>query len=112
MADAALPVDPGHTMATPLGGDLGARAKSFLAQPAIRRALPALGGLAALAAVGALYLTLAEGPQRVLYSTLSDGERASVVETLDTAGISYDIDPATGMLSVAEDDVYRARMLD
>ena len=111
MADAALPVDPGHTMATPLGGDLGARAKSFLAQPAIRRALPALGGLAALAAVGALYLTLAEGPQRVLYSTLSDGERASVVETLDTAGISYDIDPATGMLSVAEDDVYRARML-
>lgn len=111
MADTALPVDPGHTMATPLGGDLGARAKSFLAQPAIRRALPALGGLAALAAVGALYLSLAEGPQRVLYSTLSDGERASVVETLDTAGISYDIDPATGMLSVAEDDVYRARML-
>ena len=111
MADAALPVDPGHTMATPLGGDLGARAKSFLAQPAMRRALPALGGLAALAAVGALYLSLAEGPQRVLYSTLSDGERASVVETLDTAGISYDIDPATGMLSVAEDDVYRARML-
>ncbi len=111
MADAALPVDPGLTMSMQPGGDLGARAKGFLAQPAVRRVLPALGGLAALAAVGALYLALAEGPQRVLYSTLSDGERASVVETLDTAGIAYDIDPSTGMLSVAEDDVYRARML-
>lgn len=111
MADTALSVDSSPGSAMLLGGDLGARAKDFLAQPAVRRVLPALGGLAALATVGALYLALSEGPQRVLYSSLSDGERASVVETLDTAGLSYDIDPATGMLSVAEDDVYRARML-
>ncbi|AKQ41459.1 flagellar M-ring protein FliF [Aurantiacibacter atlanticus] len=111
MADTALSVDSSPGSAMLLGGDLGARAKDYLAQPAVRRVLPALGGLAALATVGALYLALSEGPQRVLYSSLSDGERASVVETLDAAGLSYDIDPATGMLSVAEDDVYRARML-
>jgi len=107
MADATLPTDP----ATLGGGDLMGRARGLMAQPAVRRVLPALGGLAALAAVAGLYLTLAEGPQRVLYSQLSDGERASVVQTLDTAGIAYDIDAATGMLSVAEDDLYRARML-
>ncbi|MFB0613807.1 flagellar basal-body MS-ring/collar protein FliF [Aurantiacibacter poecillastricola] len=111
MADAALPLDPGPTVAMPIGGGLGDRARGILAQPAVRRALPAIGGVAALAVVGALYLALAEGPQRVLYSALSDAERASVVQTLDAGGITYDIDPATGMLSVAEEDVYRARML-
>ncbi|AOL22275.1 flagellar M-ring protein FliF [Erythrobacter litoralis] len=85
--------------------------REFSRQPAIARALPALAGLGALGLVGALYLALAEGPQRILYSSLSDGERAKVVETLESGGISYAIDNATGALSVAEDDVYRARML-
>ncbi|WP_120077713.1 flagellar basal-body MS-ring/collar protein FliF [Aurantiacibacter odishensis] len=107
MAETALPLDPAATGGT----DLATRARGLIAQPAVRRALPAIGGVAALAAIGALYLALAEGPQRVLYSTLSDAERASVVQTLDGAGIAYDIDNSTGMLSVAEDDVYRARML-
>lgn len=107
MAEAVVP----RTALTLRGSDLVTRTRGLMAQPAVRRALPALGGIGALAAVGALYLALAQEPQRVLYATLSDGERASVVQTLDTAGIAYDIDPATGMLSVAEDDVYRARML-
>lgn len=107
MAETTLPAD-----AAPLaGGDLVRRARSLIAQPAVRRVLPALGGLAALAGVAGLYLALAEPPQRVLYNNLSDGERASVVQTLENAGIDYTIDPATGMLSVSEDDVYRARML-
>ncbi|QZH76597.1 MAG: flagellar M-ring protein FliF [Erythrobacter sp.] len=87
------------------------RLAAALGQPAVRRVLPALAGIGAMAAVSLAYLALAEGPQRVLYSTLSDAERAGVVTTLETGGISYDIDSATGMLSVAEDDVYRARML-
>ncbi len=112
MADAALPANPSPTLATPLGeGAMGDRLKGMLAQPAVRKSLPALAGLGALAAVGALYMTLAEGPQRVLYNSLSDAERAGVVSTLDAGGISYSIDPGTGMLSVAEDDLYRARML-
>lgn len=114
MADANLPANPAATLATPMGGGDGAvgdRLKGLLAQPAIRRSLPALAGLGALAAVGALYMTLAQGPQRVLYNSLSDNERAGVVTTLEAGGISYSIDPGTGMLSVSEDDVYRARML-
>ncbi|RDC59139.1 Flagellar M-ring protein [Alteripontixanthobacter maritimus] len=102
------------TPAMPLtGGTDAARQKAgaFFAQPAIRKALPAIAGIGALAVVAAMWMTLATGPSRVLYTSLSDGERASVVETLETGGIDYDIDNATGMLSVAEDDLYRARML-
>lgn len=82
----------------------------FAQQPAVRRALPALGTLAAILIAGSAYFALAEGPSRVLYSDLSDGERAQVAEALDSAGISYSIEASTGRVSVAEDDVYRARM--
>ncbi len=84
---------------------------AFTQQPAFKRALPALVGIGALAAIAALYLMIASGPQRILYSSLSDGERAKVVDTLERGGISYSIDNGTGAISVSEDDVYRARML-
>jgi flagellar M-ring protein FliF len=83
----------------------------FAAQPALSRALPALAGVGALAAAAMLWTTLANGPDRVLYTSLTDAERAKVVEALDTGGIAFAIDNSTGALSVAENDVYRARML-
>jgi flagellar M-ring protein FliF len=73
--------------------------------------LPALAGVGALAVTGALYLALAAGPQRVLYASLTDAERAKVTETLAASGVPYAIDNGTGAISVAEDDIYRARML-
>jgi len=87
------------------------RFSNFAAQPAIRRALPALVALGVVAFVAALYLFLAQGPQRILYGSLTDAERAKVVETLERGGIDYAIDSATGALSVSEDEIYRARML-
>jgi flagellar M-ring protein FliF len=84
---------------------------SFMAQPAVRRAMPAVAGVGALALTGALYLALASGPQRVLYASLTDAERAKVTETLSASGVAYRIDNGTGAISVAEDDIYRARML-
>ncbi len=91
--------------------DWRARFSEFTAQPAFRRALPALICVGVVAILAALYLMIADGPQRTLYAGLSDGERAKVVETLDRSGISYSIDNATGALTVSENDVYRARML-
>ncbi|AWW73559.1 flagellar M-ring protein FliF [Erythrobacter sp. KY5] len=82
-----------------------------MAQPAFQRALPALVGLVALAGVAALYLAIAQGPQRILYSDLSDAERAKVTQALETGGITYAIDNSTGAITVSESDVYRARML-
>lgn len=83
----------------------------FASQPAFSRALPALAGVGALAAAGLLWMTISQGPDRLLYASLTDGERSKVVEALDAGGIGYEIDNSTGALSVSENDLYRARML-
>ena len=80
-------------------------------QPAFRKALPTLVGVGAIAVVAMLYLAIAGSAQRTLYASLTDGERAQVVQALETGGISYRIDSGTGAITVAEDDIYRARML-
>lgn len=100
--DAAPRLDP---------GDWRGRIAQFTRQPAFQRAMPALMGLGVVATIAALYMMIADGPQRTLYGSLSDGERAKVVEVLETGGIAYTIDNGTGAITVAESDVYRARML-
>ena len=92
-------------------GQMLERARSFLAQPAVRKSLPMAIGVGAVAVSALLYMALASGPQRILYSSLNDTERAEVAAALDQGGISYQIDNGTGTLTVDEDDVYRARML-
>jgi flagellar M-ring protein FliF len=118
MADAALPVPAQGAGLVPLDGSrpgwidrLPPPLASFMSQPAVRRTLPAVAAVGALAMTGALYLALASGPQRVLYASLTDAERAKVTETLSASGIGYKIDNGTGAITVAEDDIYRARML-
>lgn len=117
MADATVPVpvtagQPAVT-GTPIfgGADWRSQISQLIAQPAVRRALPTLIGVGVLAIIAALYLTISQGPQRILYSSLTDGDRAKVVETLDQGGISYTINTSSGALTVSESDLYRARML-
>ena len=93
------------------GGTPLERLRGLAAHGAVRRALPWLVGAGALGAVTLTWAVLAPAPQRVLYSELGDAERAAVTSTLDTAGIAYAINNQTGVLSVGEDDLYRARML-
>jgi len=95
----------------PAGGSMGSRLKQVAGQPAVRRSLPAIGVLGGLTAIGLMWMVLSEPPQRVLYGSLSDGERADVVGALDKGGIAYKIDGDTGMLTVGEGDLYKARML-
>jgi flagellar M-ring protein FliF len=92
------------------GGSAMDRVRAFTAQPAVRRSLPAIAGVGALASAALLWFAMSQPPQRVLYGSLTDGERAEVVAALDKAGIAYTIDNAGGMLTVGEDDLYRARM--
>ena len=87
------------------------RLRGFTAQPAVKRALPVFAGLAALGGAALTWAMIAPAPQRVLYSQLDDGERATVVASLDKAGIAYQIDNQTGTLTVDEDQLYKARML-
>ena len=87
------------------------RLRGLTMQPAVRRALPWFGGLAAVGAAALTWAMIAPAPQRVLYSQLDDNARAAVVSSLDKAGIGYRIDNQTGTLTVDEDQLYRARML-
>lgn len=112
MADTADPSAPSGfgALTDPAGGSFGSRVKTFMAQPPVRRTLPWFAGVSAAGLTAVLWMTMAPAPQRMLYSQLSDGERAEVVASLDKAAIPYSIDNATGAVSVGEDDLYRARM--
>ena len=118
MADATLPV-PTDTAGLPMMQSpatgwrsmLPPQVAGFVSQPALARALPALAGLGAVAAAAALWMAISSGPDRVLYTSLTDAERAKVVDTLEAGGIDYAIDNSTGALSVSENDVYKAKML-
>ena len=115
MADALpVPADPAGAPLAPTTGwrtMLPPQVAGFVSQPALARALPALAGVGALAAAAAVWMAISSGPDRVLYTSLTDAERAKVVETLEAGGIAYAIDSGTGALSVAEGDLYRAKML-
>ncbi|MFW2349015.1 flagellar basal-body MS-ring/collar protein FliF [Qipengyuania sp.] len=92
-------------------GSFGQRLSAFVVQPPVKKVLPWFAGTAGLGLLALTWATLSPAPQRTLYSSLGDAERASVAATLDQAGIDYAIDNNTGTLTVGEDDVYRARML-
>ncbi|WP_086606403.1 flagellar basal-body MS-ring/collar protein FliF [Erythrobacter donghaensis] len=118
MAEAALPVPadiPGLPAAPQAASGwrtmLPPPLAGFVSQPALARALPAMGGLGAVAVAGALWMAISSGPDRVLYASLTDAERAKVVETLEAGGIDYGIDNGTGAITVSEGDAYRAKML-
>ena len=93
------------------GGAFKDKAAGFLRQPAVAKALPWFAGLASLGVIALMWAALAPAPQRVLYGSLGDAERAGVVAALDQASIPYNIDNNSGALTVGEDDLYRARMV-
>ena len=95
----------------PAGGSVLTRIKSFTAQEPVKKALPAFFALSAIGAAALAWAQLAPSSQRMLYADLADSDRAAVVQMLDSAGIGYAIDNATGALTVPEEDYYRARML-
>lgn len=117
MADALpVPADPPGLPAAPAPASgwrtmLPPQLQGFVSQPALVRALPALGALGAVAAAAGLWMTISSGADRVLYTSLTDAERAKVVETLEGGGIAYSIDNNTGAIRVSENDIYRAKML-
>lgn len=84
MAEADLPTTRHPQPALTGNGDLSARLGGLMANPLVRRSLPAIAGLGTLAAVAALYMTLAEGPSRMLYASLTDSERAGVIAAPST----------------------------
>jgi flagellar M-ring protein FliF len=105
----------GTSLPGPLAGlaksDAFGKLSGLARQPAVAKAMPMLGLLGVLVAAALAWATLHTGAQRDLFSGLGDADKASVVQALDTAGIKYNLDSATGALTVPEESYYKAKML-
>ena len=113
MDNALTPAPAGGAPLAPPANRLSdpmAQARAMFSQPAIKRALPAILLVALLGVAAIAWMALSSPPQRILFSNLSDGDKAAVAQSLDTAGIANSID-GSGTLTVGEDDYHKARML-
>jgi flagellar M-ring protein FliF len=87
------------------------KAREFLGQPAVAKALPLIGFLAVVAMAAAAWMAFQAPPQRDLFRGLPENDKAAVAAALDSNSIPYSLDTDTGALTVAEDDYYAAKML-
>ncbi len=83
---------------------------AMMAQPAVTRALPAIGmvGVAGLAAMA--WWSLQSPAQMPVFQGLVDSDKAAIAEALQSSGITYTINQASGTIEVGEDDLHKARM--
>lgn len=94
----------------PSGGNMLASVRNVTSQPGFQRAMPTI--VAALAVVMGLaaYLYMLEPARTTLYASLSEADKAAVVESLTNSGIEVTLDPATGDVLVPVGDYHRSRM--
>ena len=109
MSDATLPV-PVPATSNPSGAMLE-RVKGLAGQPAVQKSLPLLGIAAAILIAFLAWTSFAKGPQRDLFTGLSDADKAAVADTLKSSNINYTLDRSTGALTVSDSDYYKAKML-
>lgn len=84
--------------------------RSMLAQPAVKRSLPLIFMVGLIGAAALAWAMLSTPPQRVLFASLPENDKAAVAQALDAANIANAIDNA-GSITVNEDDYHKARML-
>ena len=75
----------------------------FLAQPAVRRTLPLAVTVFALLVMVMVYMSLNKASYRPLFPGMSGVDQAAAFESLQKAGMSVEIDAATGSVSVPRD---------
>jgi len=80
-------------------------------QPAVQRALPAIGGLTALLLAGSAWYSFQSPAQRAVFEGLADADKGAVADALQAAGIAHAVDRSTGAVTVGEDDFHKARMM-
>jgi flagellar M-ring protein FliF len=102
---------PLGTTPLPIGGGRFGDLTSILRQPAVARALPAIGVIGALGLSAAAWLALQSPTQAPLYSGLADADKAAVAEALSASGIGYTLDPGSGALSVDAEKMHEAKMM-
>ena len=85
--------------------------RRLLDEPAAKRALPTVLALI-VAFVGILIFIMMKEPSKTtLFSSLTEGDKAKVVETLRQKGIDVSLDSATGEVLVPSTEYYQSKML-
>ena len=85
--------------------------RRLLNEPAAKRSLPTVLALI-IAFVGILiFITMREPAKTTLFSSLTEGDKAKVVESLRQKGIDVSLDTATGEVLVPSVDYYQSKML-
>ncbi len=85
--------------------------RRFLDEPAAKRALPTVLALI-VAFVGILiFLSMKDPAKTTLFSSLTESDKAKVVESLRQKGIDVSLDTATGEVLVPSTDYYQSKML-
>ena len=87
------------------------RVERVIAQPAVKRSLPLIGGLAAAGVALALWLGLRTPDLRPVYPGLAEADKAAVADALRTGNFKVAIDPATGAVEVPAGEVAAARIM-
>ena len=87
------------------------RGRRLLAQPAVRRSLPALGVLLVLAVAAGLWLALRIPDYRPVFAQLGEADKAAVLTALQTGNFKAHIDTDTGAVEVPAADVAAARIM-
>ena len=83
----------------------------FLAQPAVRRTLPLAITVFALLVMVMVYMSLNKASYRPLFPGMSGVDQAAAFESLQKAGMSVEIDAATGSVGVPNDLYHQAKMV-
>ena len=109
----------GEVVSSPMNGDEkqvtswmdSTGVSNFLAQPLVRRTIPALVGLFALLLFLLVYYWLNAEGSRTLYPNMSEVDRSEAFAQLQSANIPVSINQSTGTLMVPDSQYYEARML-
>ena len=85
--------------------------RRLLNEPAAKRALPTVLALIVAFAGILIFITMREPAKTTLFSSLTEGDKAKVVESLRQNGIDVSLDTATGEVLVPSTEYYQSKML-
>ena len=95
---------------TASGGSAVAKVSDFISQPAFKRSMPLVISII-FAVVVLIFFALSQKPSLTsLYESLSEAEKAKMLEALSAAGYEASVDPATGNILVPTSDFHKARL--
>jgi flagellar M-ring protein FliF len=105
-----VPLVPQPLVGTLLGGEQFSL-RGLLQQSAVQKALPIIALIGAIGIAALAWLTFQTPAQLPLFQGLAETDKATVADALRAAGIDFELDAASGSITVAESEVHKARML-